>query len=174
MVDDPRLACLSAWRIPLKAVPLILPVSKRTVRRWSSTGKLKFCRIGGRLYTCVDALIDACPVQGGVADLLSRRSEVRDATARAMAIVRRGTEVDRTMRRAQVPATSKRVTGIEPATFSLGSGRTPAAVVAQARSEPIVMSRDAPLTVLPHLAVRGQAFPVPSSPSPLRLRGGVT
>lgn len=55
---------LSSWNIPLKAVTRHLPVSYATVLRWSRAGTLACRRIGGRLYTSMEAIEAACPLEG--------------------------------------------------------------------------------------------------------------
>ena len=121
MNGDARLDGLQDWNIPLKTVAGVLRVNRRTVERWARTGKLAVCRIGGRSYTSVEAILEACPISGDVASAMTRRREVHDSIGRALAIVRRGTEPRHRDRTAQTLAPTKRVTGIEPATFSLGS-----------------------------------------------------
>lgn len=88
---------LSSWNIPLKAVPLRLPVSYATVLRWRKAGVLACRRIGGRLYTSEDALAAACPVEGGgpVVSELRRRHEKERAIRRVHAqLLRTGTDGD--------------------------------------------------------------------------------
>lgn len=79
------------WNIPLKKVPQHVPVSYRTVLRWRSTGKLAVRRVGGRVVTSAEAILAACPLEGGTpAGQMLRDQNASAASRRVLAMLGKG------------------------------------------------------------------------------------